>query len=63
MPFTNCISRINNTRVDDVHDIDLVIQMYNLIEYSLNYSKTSGIDNGAIVDFTVANSVTVFFLN
>ena len=42
-PFTNCISRINNTKVDDAHDIDIVISMYNSIEYSDNYSKRSGI--------------------
>ena len=41
-PPTKCISEINNTQVDDVHDIDLVIPMYNLIEYSDIYSKTSG---------------------
>ena len=41
-PFTKCISRINNTDIDNVHDIDIVMRMYNLIEYSDNYSKTSG---------------------
>ena len=41
--FTNCINRINNTQVDDGHDIDVVMPIYNLIEYSDNYSKTSGI--------------------
>ena len=41
-PFTKCISRINNTDIDNVHDIDIVMPMYNLIEYSDNYSKTSG---------------------
>ena len=40
-PFTNCISDINNTHVDNAKDIDIVISMYNLIEYSDNYSKTS----------------------
>ena len=30
-------------QVDDAHDIDVVMPMYNLIEYSDNYSKTSGI--------------------
>ena len=40
--FTKCISRINNTDIDNAHDIDIVIPMYNLIEYSDNYSKTSG---------------------
>ena len=40
--FTNCISEINNTQVDNAEDIDVIILMYNLIEYSDNYSKTSG---------------------
>ena len=34
---------MNNTQVDDAHYIDVVMLMYNLIEYSDNYSKTSGI--------------------
>ena len=33
-PFTKCISRINNTDIDNAHDIDIVIPMYNFIEYS-----------------------------
>ena len=41
-PFTKCISRINNTDIDTAQDIDIVIPMYNLIEYSDIYSKTSG---------------------
>ena len=41
-PFTKCISRISNTDIDNAHDIDIVMPMYNLIEYSDNYSKTSG---------------------
>ena len=41
-PFTNCISEINNTQVDNPKDFDIVLPMYNLIEYSDNYSKTSG---------------------
>ena len=40
-PFTKCISRINNTDIDNAQDIDIVMPMYNLIEYSDNYSKTS----------------------
>ena len=40
--FTNCISEINNTQVDNTKDIDIVMSMYNLIEYSNNYSKISG---------------------
>ena len=42
VPFTNCISKINNTQIDNVEYIDIVIPIYNLIEYSYNYSKTSG---------------------
>ena len=41
-PFTNCISEINITQVDNAKDIDIVMPMYNLIEYSNNYAKTSG---------------------
>ena len=41
-PFTNCISEINNTQIDNAKDIDIVMPMYNLIEYSVNYSKTTG---------------------
>ena len=41
-PFINCKSEINNTEIDNAKDIDIVIQMYDLIEYSDNYSKTSG---------------------
>ena len=40
-PFTNCISEINNTQIDNAKDIDIVMPMYNLIEYSDNYSKTT----------------------
>ena len=41
-PFVKRISRINNTEIDNSKDIDIVMPMYNLIEYSDNYSKTSG---------------------
>ena len=41
-PFTDCISEINNTQVDNAKDIGVVMPMYNLIEYNDNYSKTSG---------------------
>ena len=39
MPFTKCISRTNNTDVDNARDIDITMSMYNLIEYSDNYSE------------------------
>ena len=41
-PFINCISEINNMQIDNAKDIDIVMPMYNLIEYSDNYAKTSG---------------------
>ena len=41
-PFTNCISEINNTQIDNAKDTDTVMPMYNLIEYSDNYAKTTG---------------------
>ena len=41
-PFINCISKINNTQIDNAEYIDIVMAMYSLIEYSDNYSKTSG---------------------
>ena len=66
-PFTGCIGRINNPQIDDAQYVDVVMSMYNLIEYSDNHLKTSGIlwqfyrdvpavdANGAITDFTEAN--------
>ena len=40
--FINCISEINNTQVHNAKDIDIIMPMYNLIEYSDNYAKTTG---------------------
>ena len=40
--FTDCIREINNTQIDNIKCIDAVMPMYNLIEYSDNYPKTSG---------------------
>ena len=71
-PFTTCISQINNTEVDNVKDIDIVMPLYNLIEYSDNYAKTSGglwqyckdipaVDNNnAIVNFAENNLTDSF---
>ena len=41
-PFTKCMSRINNTDINNAQDIYIVMPMYNLIECGDNYSKTSG---------------------
>ena len=39
-PSTKCITMIDGTTIDDAEDLDLVMPMYNLIEYSSNYSET-----------------------
>ena len=39
-PFTKCIIRINNADMDTAQDTDIVMSIYNLTEYSKNYSKT-----------------------
>ena len=41
-PLINCKTGINNTEIDNAKNIDILMPMYNLIEYSDNYSKTSG---------------------
>ena len=41
-PFISCISKINNELVENSEDLDIVMPMYNLFEYSKNYEKTSG---------------------
>ena len=41
-PFTSCIREINNTQVGNAKEIDIVMPMYNFIEYNDNYVKTSG---------------------
>ena len=41
-PFVSCITRINNELIEDADDLDIVMSMYNLLEYSKNYRKTIG---------------------
>ena len=71
-PFTNCISEINNTQVDNAKDIDIVMPMYNLTECSDNYSKTSGrlwqyckdipaVDNNNVIVNVAENNLTDSF--
>ena len=71
-PFTSCITKINNTQIDNAESIDIVIPMYNLIEYGDNYSKTFGSlwqyckyipavnNDDDIVDFNGANATDLF---
>ena len=66
-PFTDSISEISNTQKDNAKEIDIVMPMYNLREYSDTYFKTSGSlwqyyrdasfldNNGAIADFSANN--------
>ena len=70
--FTNCISEISNTQIDNAEDIDIVMPVYNLIECSGIYSKTfwnlwqycKGIpsvnDNDDVVEFNGANATDSF---
>ena len=70
--FTNCISKIDNTQIDNAEYIDKVMPMYNLLEFSDNYSKTSGSlwqyfkdipavdDDGNIINFNGANNTDSF---
>ena len=41
-PFRSCISEISNTFIDNTGDLDIVMLIYNLLEYRENYSMTSG---------------------
>ena len=40
-PFTSCILKINNTLIDNKEYLEIVMPMYNLTEYSKNYSNTT----------------------
>ena len=42
-PFVSCITRINGELIEDADDLDLVMPMYSLLEYSENYRKTIGL--------------------
>ena len=41
-PCTNCIKEINNKQIDHAKDVEVVMPLYNLVEHSDNYAKTSG---------------------
>ena len=41
-PFSDCISEINSKEIYHAKDIDVIMTMYNLIDYDDNYLKTSG---------------------
>ena len=72
-PYTDCLSEINNTQEHNPEDIDIVMPMYNLIEYSNSYLKTSGSSweyyrdepdlnkAGGIIKFPVDDNNSVLF--
>ena len=41
-PFISCVSKINGALIESAEDLDIVMPIYNLFDYSKNYSKTSG---------------------
>ena len=41
-PFINCISKFDGVKTDNPENLDVVMPMYNLLEYSKNYRKTTG---------------------
>ena len=41
-PFINCITKINGIKIDNAEDLDVVMPMYNFLEDSKNYEKTTG---------------------
>ena len=57
-PFRSYISKLNDTFIDNAEDLDIVMQMYNLLEYSEHYSMTSGSLSQYYKDkITVANEI------
>ena len=41
-PFISCITKINNELIEDAEDLDIVMPIYNLLEYSKNYRRNIG---------------------
>ena len=66
-PFPKCIRKIDGATIDDAKDLDLAMSMYNLLEYSSNYSDTTvslwfySIDEGT--DFDAKNNKIKIILN
>ena len=57
-PFINCISKINGVKIDNAEDLDVVMPMYNLLEYSNSYKKQQVV-YGIIIEM---NQVILFLL-
>ena len=41
-PFISCISKIKGIKINNTEDLDVVMPMYNLLEYNKNYRNTTG---------------------
>ena len=59
-PFTNCISRLNNTEVDDTHDSDNSSETYGILWQSCR-DEPALANHNKIVDFTETNFITNSF--
>ena len=44
-PFIHCISKVSGVEIDNAEDLDVVMPMYNLLEYSKNYRTTGSLWN------------------
>ena len=75
-PFISCITRVNGELIEDADELDIVMPMYNLLEYSKNYTKTIGslynyyrdelsddADNNQFNNIKVVNSNTFKYKN
>ena len=71
-PFVSCITRVNGELIEDADDLDIVMSMYNLLEYSENYRKTIGslynyyrdeLTNDNIPADNVFNNIRIFNSN
>ena len=75
-PFVSCITRINGELIEDADDLDIVMPIYNLLEYSKNYRKTIGslynyyrdefsedVDDNNFTNINVANSEAFKYKN
>ena len=73
-PFISCILKINNTLIDNAEDLDSVMPMQNLLEYSKNYRKTTGSlwnyyreepNSGAVgnINYSIKNSKSFDYKN
>ena len=67
-PFINCISKISGVKIDNAEDLDIVMPMYNSLEYSKNYRKTTATlwnyyrdqPNSNIGDNNITHSILIF---